>query len=374
MALFESNIQDITQMNISNELKEQLNIGIQYIFSVVTKLQQNTPDDKYEIHGNLINNKKYEISINAESYTKEHPKIGLKKHKGLNYLLLHIDYNNFSDRPIIYIFFINARENLLSGNSILDISKKFGKKINASKIRLIDASGLISICKGYEFSMTYLYILSNGVSWYNSKGFIPYFFDEEREHNVKLLSLNIVDFLSAQCIYKIQQMKIKRNQTIEDFEEKKSLESDYFYSRMESFFDFFKTYTEQYPFLVKTGLTLTKDMTVQEFFTRIKLFIFRNLPEKRMVVYKELCSQLEWVFENIQLEIIEPDSDVTQLSFDNPKIILYSPDVYYDIDEPKIPSLLHIRVKSSPNISRRRTSNKTKRMSSMKSKSRRRTI
>ena len=40
MALFESNIQDITQMNISNELKEQLNIGIQYIFSVVTKLQQ----------------------------------------------------------------------------------------------------------------------------------------------------------------------------------------------------------------------------------------------------------------------------------------------------------------------------------------------
>ena len=288
--------------------------------------------------------------------------------------MLHIDYNNFSDRPIIYIFFINARENLLSGNSILDISKKFGKKINASKIRLIDASGLISICKGYEFSMTYLYILSNGVSWYNSKGFIPYFFDEEREHNVKLLSLNIVDFLSAQCIYKIQQMKIKRNQTIEDFEEKKSLESDYFYSRMESFFDFFKTYTEQYPFLVKTGLTLTKDMTVQEFFTRIKLFIFRNLPEKRMVVYKELCSQLEWVFENIQLEIIEPDSDVTQLSFDNPKIILYSPDVYYDIDEPKIPSLLHIRVKSSPNISRRRTSNKTKRMSSRKSKSRRRTI
>ena len=59
----------------------------------------------------IINNKKYELSINAESYTKEHPKIGLKKHKGLNYLLLHIDYNNFSDRPIIYIFFINAREN-----------------------------------------------------------------------------------------------------------------------------------------------------------------------------------------------------------------------------------------------------------------------
>ena len=143
---------------------------------------------------------------------------------------------------------------------------------------------------------------------------------------------------------------------------------------MESFFDFFKKYTSQYPFFVKTGLTLTKDMTVQDFFTRIKLFVFRNLPKKRTNIYEELCSHLDWVFKNIELVYIEPGSDVIQLSLDNPNIILYSPELYYEVDEPKIPSLLHVRVKTPSNISRRRTSNKTKRLSSKKSKSRRQTI
>ena len=359
MELFKTEIHDITPLNIDNELKEKLNDGIQYIFSVVTDLQQESPDDKYEMYG-FLGNKLYILSINAESYSKQHPKRGWITNRGLYYLLLNITYHNFSDRPTIYISLINARENLLSGNSIIDISKKFGKKINASKLSLTDGSGLTTICKGYDFSMTYLYILSNGISWYNSKGFLSPFFDEEQEHNKKLLSLNIVDFLSAQCIYM--------------FGGEKRIESENFYNKMDSFFEFFNEYTTQYPFLVKTGLTLTKDMTVQEFFTRIKLFIFRNLPKKRTDVYRELCSQLDWIFKIIQIEVIEPDSDVIQLSLDNPKIILYSPELYYDIDEPKIPPLLNVRVKTSSTVSRRRTTNKIKKKSSNKSKSRRRTI
>lgn len=72
---------------------------------------------------------------------------------------------------------------------------------------LIDASGLVSICSGYDFSMTFLYILSNGVSWYNSKGFVSPYFEQEYNHNEKLLSLNIVDFLIAQFIYKLKNIK-----------------------------------------------------------------------------------------------------------------------------------------------------------------------
>jgi len=369
MDIFKSDIQDITPLNIDGELKEKLNDGIQYVFSVVTKLQEDSPHDKYEMYG-ILGHNWYNLSIQAESYLKLHPRRGLVTEAGMYYLLLLIEYENFTNRPKIYIIFLNARENSLSGNSIIDISKKFGKKINASELILTDGSDLTSICKGYHFSMKYLYILSTGVSWYNSKGFVSRSFEEEREHNLKLLSLNIIDFLDAQYIYKINHMKKKIKQTIEEFEEEKRTEPEKFYSKLELFFDFFKKYTKQYPFLVKTGLTLSKDMTVQEFFTRIKLFVFRNLPKKRTNIYQEVCSQLDWLFGNIQVEIIESDSDVIQLSLDNPNIILYSSELYYDIDEPKIPSLLNIRVKTPSNISRRRTKSKSK----SKSKSRRRTI
>jgi len=374
MELFKSDIQDISPINTSDELKERLNEGIKYIFSVVTKLQKKSPDDKYEIHGKLASTTKYEISIRGESIVRFDPIKGRVVVKGRSYFTMYLYYNNVIDRPTIYIANILARGTLLTGNSVLDISKNFGEKINASRMWLTDASGLSSVCSGYDFSMTYLYILSNGVSWYNSKGFVSPFFEEERNHNVNLLSLNIVDFLNAQFIYKLTHMTKTRNQTVEEFEEQKAKMPKQFYSNMESFFDFFKKYTTQYPFLVKTGLTLTKDMTVQEFFTKIKLFVFRNLPKKRTSVYQEVCYQLDWVFKVIELEFIEEDSDVIQLSLDNPKIILYCPNVIYNIDEPKIPSLLNIRIKTPSNISRRRTSNKSKRLSSKKSKSRRNTI
>ena len=156
MDVFKSNIQDTSHLDIDDEVKEKLNDGIQYIFSIVTKLQQNSPDDKYEIHGTVMTNKLYYLSINAESYSKEHPKSGWVTHPGVYFLLMNIYYNNGSDRPTIYISLINARGNLLSGNSIIDISKKFGEKINASNISLTDGSGIMSICKGKHFSMTYL--------------------------------------------------------------------------------------------------------------------------------------------------------------------------------------------------------------------------
>ena len=373
MDLVKIEIQDVLQLNTNDILKEYLNKGIEYIFSTVTKLQKKYPDNKYEIHGKLVNHTEYNLSICAESYIHNDPKRGNIVIKGRPYLLMYIYYNNEIDRPTIYISNINALGISLTGNSIIDISKKFGEKINASMMWLTDASGLTSICSGYDFSMTYLYILSNGVSWYNSKGFISPYFEEEYNHNTKLLPLNIVEFLIAQFIYKITHVRKKRYQTEEEFVEQKAKMHVEFYSKMESFFDFFTKYTTQYPFLVKTGLTLTKNLTVQEFFTRIKLFVFRNLPKKKTSIYQEVCSQLDWIFKLIEVEIIEDGSDINQLSLDNPMIILYSPNVIYNFDEPSIPSLLHIRIKTPSTISRRRTSNKTKRLTSNKSNSRRNT-
>jgi hypothetical protein len=175
MDLVKSEIQDISPLNTSNKLKEYLNSGIEYIFSTVTKLQKKSPNDKYEIDGKLVNNREYNLSIRVESYIHNHPIKGDIVIKGRYYLLMYIYYNNEIDRPTIYISNINARGTLLTGNSIIDISKKFGEKINASKMWLTDASELSSICSGYDFSMTYLYLLSNGVSWYNSKGFVSPF-------------------------------------------------------------------------------------------------------------------------------------------------------------------------------------------------------
>ena len=99
-----------------------------------------------------------------------------------------------------------------------------------------------------------------------------------------------------------------------------------------------------------------------------------NLHKKRTSVYQELCSQLDWVFKVIELGYIEDDADVNQLSLDSPMVILYCPKLIYNIDEQSIPPLLHIRIKTPSTISRRKTSTKSKRVSSKKSKSRRRTI
>jgi hypothetical protein len=47
-------------------------------------------------------------------------------------------------------------------------------------------------------------------------------------------------------------------------------------------------------------------------------------------------------------------------------IILYSSHLIYDFDEPNIPSLLHIRIKTPSNISRRKTTSKTTRKTTRK--------
>ena len=90
----------------------------------------------------------------------------------------------------------SGRTNL---EAIIEYSKelnKESKKINF--LYLVDASYL----KHQKISLSILYILSIGISWYNKVGFISSNYDEEVEHNRKFLVMSLGDFLN-ECIEKI---------------------------------------------------------------------------------------------------------------------------------------------------------------------------
>jgi hypothetical protein len=275
------------------------------------------------------------------------------------YLTMTITYTNTEEEPTLYVDLIRANGDMLSGNQIINISKKIGEIIQSEYVSLTDASGLENVCLGSTFSMTSLYILSIGISWYNTKGFVSPFFEIEREHNYRLLSLNIVDFLIAQREYTFKYLKDVRGldiNNVEDVTNEKIKRMNKFIIDMNSFFDFFEKYDKKYPFFEDIGLFITREMTVQEVFTRIKLFILRVLPKNRTSVYKSLCSHLNWLFTNIEVEYIHGEKSKQeiqqQLSSLNPMVIAYDIELVYNIDDPIIPVPLKY------NISRRKTSRK----------------
>lgn len=92
MDVIKSDVQEITSLNTSVKLKDQLNDGIQYFFSVVDKLQKDSPGVKYEIHGKLVNTTQYEISIRDESVIRNNPVKGQRVVKGIIYLSMYIYY------------------------------------------------------------------------------------------------------------------------------------------------------------------------------------------------------------------------------------------------------------------------------------------
>jgi len=96
----------------------------------------------------------------------------------------------------------NGRTNL---NAIIEYSKELNKESKIiDLIYLIDAS----FFKHFEISLSTLYILSIGISWYNQFEFFSENYHEEIEHNKKFLTMTLEEFLN-ECIEKI--IDIKRN-------------------------------------------------------------------------------------------------------------------------------------------------------------------
>ena len=150
----------------------------------------NTPDYIEEIYGNNIN---FDINYN------------------LNYIYIH-KLQSCND----------------SGFNILNLIKKLGKELNINYIKLIDKSIINNSC---YISLSYIYILMLGKSWYNIQGFISKDYEEEQVNNIELINKSIFEFISicenknllspsknSKIISKINDLfiKIKLKYTIDD--------------------------------------------------------------------------------------------------------------------------------------------------------------
>jgi hypothetical protein len=351
--------------------------GIQYIHSIVENLYKKYDVSSYELHGIIQDPKSYVVVLRGGRYMYNYPRSGPRIKMGFIYLKMRITYTNAEEEPVIYVDLIKANENMLSGNEIINISKKIGEIIQAKYISLDDGSGLENVCSGHVFSLTSLYILSIGVSWYNTKGFVSPFFEIEREHNHRLLSLNIVDFLIAQREYTFKYLK--DIQGVEDINKEKMRRMHKFINDMNSFFDFFEKYDKKYPFFEDIGLFLTREMSVQEFFTRIKLFILRVLPKNKTTIYNSLCSHLNWLFSIIDVEYIDgkksEEEIQRQLSSLNPMVIAYDIVLIYNMKNPIIPTPLNYNIYHRKTARKRGSSGRSKKQksTSKKASTRRRT-
>jgi hypothetical protein len=96
----------------------------------------------------------------------------------------------------------NGRTNL---EAIIEYSKELNKEVKIFEfLYLTDASYL----KHSEISLSTLYILITGKSWYNQFGFYSKIYPDEVEHNKKFLTMTLEEFLN-ECIENI--IDIKRN-------------------------------------------------------------------------------------------------------------------------------------------------------------------
>ena len=115
----------------------------------------------------------------------------------------------FIKEKTLYIDHLN-KCNEKSGKENLDNIINYGKYLKShniiDKIELEDNSR-IQIMK-YSFSLSLLSILSSGISWYNSFGFISENFEDEKRYNARFLGMNLEDFLN-ECIPKILENRLK---------------------------------------------------------------------------------------------------------------------------------------------------------------------
>lgn len=357
-SIYKRKFDDISLLNISETQMAILMNGINYIDEIVSSLcSKGGSSCEYELYGNVYNVKKYSITLRSPSRPYKDPRMGIVREDYTIYLNIHIFYDTDNDRPNIYLCLIQSNGVMLSGNKLIDITKRFSHILDASIISLDDESELTTLCKGSDFSLPILYILSGGISWYNSKGFVSKLFTEEYQHNKRLLSLNIVDFLRSQLIHTFD---ILKNDGEEPDEEDKELIKMTFTKNTNDFFYFFEKYNKRYPFLDDTGLILTKDMSVQEVFTRIKFFVFRNLPKKRTMILTTVCQHLDWLFRSINIKRTEDEDedDFHELSTNYPNVIIYSQSSDYHLDNPIIPQPIKFILKPQKNIVRRKTTSK----------------
>jgi hypothetical protein len=102
-----------------------------------------------------------------------------------NCLLFYIEDN------ILYLEYIEKCQS--SGTVNLNKIINYAKLMNLESIKLADSSEILD-----GISMPIIFILANGISWYNQYGFISgeENFEQEKKQNLHLINLPLKDFLS----------------------------------------------------------------------------------------------------------------------------------------------------------------------------------
>jgi len=325
-------IKAINRTALNDNDREVLISGCKYLADTVDELNEKYNTNAYKLK--VVFHKDYQSSL----------EIGITN--SIMVLLMEIPITN-KKLDDIHIGYINAIEKQISGNTVISIAKQFGHMVNVELLTLEDHSMLRGICGFNTINMIKLYILSTGISWYNSKGFVSESFDIEKQHNSQVLSLNIVEFLEYHCNRQQPKWATPCN------------------NGKDKFFEFFEKYNKQYPFLKDNGLVLTKSMTVQEVFTRIKEYILRDMPTKRKSLHKMVCDHLDWLFKNIA--VVAPDRRPTT----DPHNILYNEFLIYNlIDTQPLPQQSVLRISSTRRPTTRKTTSVRRR--STKSSTRKR--
>lgn len=327
----------INRLDIGKNTKQVIMDGVQYLSDKVDELNTTYNTTAYIIQVDVGEEGELD-ELNIDILYSPEPR------DSTSVLQMSIGLRNRI--PDIHINYINGVVEQITGNTIISIAKVFGCMIKAEELSLRDHSRLTTICGRDSISMIKLYILSTGISWYNSKGFVSKIFSMEQEHNSALLSVNIVDFLEYHCNrIPITAVSCK--------------------NKINKFFDFFEEYNQQYPFLKDKGLILTKSMTVQEFFTRIKEYILRNMPTKRKPLHKLVCEHLTGLF----LIISSPYTNLRTKP--EPYGILYDEGLKYNLlNTLPLPQQRVLRIRSNKLPTSRKTTSSRKR--SKKSTTRRR--
>lgn len=152
---------------------------------------------------NIIRN----FNKNNKNFNKKFNIIIENENTNIKFKIVPIGKNIYEEHCIWFsinklekkLYHIDLRRcSLLSGPEILHILEKIAKKFNLSTIHLNDAS-LITIIsltnKSYSISLRNMYILSDGISWYNKYGYISKSFNEEKDYNKRIMELPLSEFM-----------------------------------------------------------------------------------------------------------------------------------------------------------------------------------
>jgi len=115
--------------------------------------------------------------------------------------IYHLPYSSENDSCVVFSInpeFINViaiqKCGHLRGTEIIELIENISKKLNISRITLLDASN-IEIRNRCSFDLAIISILSSGMSWYNKLGYISDEHELEISFNRHLINFRLYDFL-----------------------------------------------------------------------------------------------------------------------------------------------------------------------------------